>query len=282
MDTAVSLSVSPLTSNIGAVIDGVDLSRPLPEPVVGEVRRALLAHGVIFFRNQVLTNEQMHAFVSQFGEPIPEPFLSEKQPNAYPVGASDLGRTKMSTAVWHTDTTFVPEPPGLTALRAVEPRPYGGDTCWASMYAAYDALSEPMRNMLDGLTAVHSMFPTLGRMGMQVASEHKGNVEVYGGQCTHPLIRVHPETGRKALYYSEAGVTDIVELTHAESEHVLALLREHVKSPDFAMRWKWSPDDLALWDNRCVQHYAVPDYTGTRIMQRVVTAGGVPVGPRQA
>jgi taurine dioxygenase len=138
-----------------------------------------------------------------------------------------------------------------------------------------------MQAFLDGLTAVHSMMPTLGRLGMHAAG-HKGNVEVYGASCVHPLIRVHPETGRKALFFSEAGVVDIVELEPAESAHVIALLREHVKSPDFAMRWHWTPNDLAIWDNRCVQHYAVPDYSGTRVMQRVVTSGGVPVGPNQA
>ena len=280
MATQTSIKVSPLTTNIGAVIDGPDLSRELDPGEVREIRQALLDHGVIFFRNQDLDDKQMGQFVANFGEPMPEPFLSEMNPNAMPVGQSDLGRTKMSTAVWHTDTTFVPEPPGLTGLRAVQPRDVGGDTCWSSMYAAYDALSEPMRTLLDGLTAVHSMIPTFGRMGLSHAAEHKGNVDIHGAECLHPLIRVHPDTGRKALFYSEAGVVDIVELGPLEREHVLAMLREHVKSPEFFMRWKWSPNDLALWDNRCVQHFAVPDYSGTRVMQRVVTKGGVPVGPK--
>ena len=280
MATQMKPTLAAITTSVGAIVEGVDLGRPLEPAVVEELKQALLDRGVLFFRGQELTDAQMGDFISQFGRPIPEPFASDMQPDAPAVGTSNLGPTRKSTSVWHTDTTFVPEPPGLTALRAVDPPAFGGDTCWSSMYAAYDALSEPMREMLDGLTAVHSMVPTLGRMGMQIADAHKGNEATYGRQCVHPLIRVHPQTGHKALYYSEAGVTNIVELTPAESEHVIALLREHVKSPDFAMRWHWSPNDLALWDNRCVQHYAVPDYSSTRIMQRVVTAGEVPVGPR--
>lgn len=280
METRTDIKIDPVTTNVGAILHGVDLTRPLDSDALADVHEALLTYGVIFFRDQDLSDDEMGTFVSQFGEPMPEPFLSEMNPNAAAVGQSDLGRTKQSTAVWHTDTTFVPEPPGLTCLRAVQPRPYGGDTCWSSMYAAYDALSEPVQNLLDGLTAVHSMMPTFGRMGLAHASEHKGNVEIHGSQCLHPLIRVHPDTGRKALFYSEAGVVDIVEVGPLEREHILAMLREHVKSPEFMMRWKWSPNDLALWDNRCVQHFAVPDYSGARIMQRVVTKGGVPVGPK--
>lgn len=274
------LSVTPITSNVGALIAGVDLSRPLEQEEITTIRQALLDHGVVFFKGQVLSDDQMGDFISQFGDPIPEPFGSAMQPDAAAVGTTDLGRSKQATSVWHTDTTFVPNPPGLTALRAVEPPAWGGDTCWSSMYAAYEALSDAMRNFLDGLTASHSMMPTLQRMGAMVAGEHSGNKDVYNLQYIHPLIRVHPETGRKALYFSEAGVTNIPELTQAESDHLVALLREHCKSPDFAMRWHWEANDMAMWDNRCVQHYAVPDYKGTRIMQRVVTAGEKPVGPR--
>ncbi|MGE3691272.1 MAG: TauD/TfdA dioxygenase family protein [Novosphingobium sp.] len=273
------MRISKLTTNVGALVEGVDLSAPLSSGEIDGIGQAMLDHGVLFFRGQTLSDEQMGAFVAQFSEPIPEPFASAMNQDAKPVGTSNLAPTRNSTAVWHSDTSFVPVPPGLTALRAVEPPEYGGDTCWLSMYAAYDALSEPMRSMLDGLTAVHSMFPTLGRMGVQTARAHAGNEATHGGEVIHPLIRVHPGTGRKALYYSEAGVVRIVELTQAESEHICALLREHLKSPDFAMRWHWSANDVAFWDNRAVQHYAVPDYSGTRVMQRVVTAGEAPVGP---
>jgi alpha-ketoglutarate-dependent taurine dioxygenase len=277
--TLTGISVRKLTTNVGAVVEGVDASRPLEPAEAEAVGRALLAHGVLFFRDQQISDEQMEQFVAHFDEPVPEPFGGAMAQNPKPASTGNLGPTRHSTAVWHSDTSFVPVPPGLTALRAVEPCDVGGDTCWLSMHAAYDALSEPMRSMLDGLTAVHSMYPTMGKLGIQVSEADKRSEASQAGVVLHPLIRVHPETGRKALYYSEAGVVDIVELTQAESEHIRALLREHLKSPDFAMRWHWAPNDLALWDNRAVQHYAVPDYTGPRVMQRVVTRGQVPVGP---
>ena len=276
--TQTAISVRKLTTNVGAVVEGVDASRPLGPVEAEAVGQALLAHGVLFFRDQHISDEQMEQFVANFDEPVPEPFGGAMAMDAKPASTGNLGPTRHSTAVWHSDTSFVPIPPGLTALRAVEPCEVGGDTCWLSMHAAYDALSEPMQAMLDRLTAVHSMYPTMGRMGV-FGEGHKGNEAVHGGEVVHPLIRVHPETGRKALYYSEAGVVRIAELTQAESEHICALLREHLKSPDFAMRWHWTPNDLALWDNRAVQHYAVPDYTGPRVMQRVVTKGQVPAGP---
>jgi taurine dioxygenase len=271
---ATTLKSHPITQAVGAVIDGVDLRRPLSAEDAGFIRQTLLERGVVFFRDQDLDEAQMEAFVSHFGKPIPEPF-SDPGMDVKPVDQSNFARTRRATAVWHTDTTFVPEPPGLTALRAVKLPPVGGDTCWASMYAAYEALSEPMRRMLDGLTAVHSKVPTLHRMGISAGARNL----TAEPEIIHPVIRVHPDNGRKALYISEAGMMRIVELEPAESAHILALLFEHVKSPDFSMRWRWSPNDLALWDNRIVQHYAVPDYEAERVMQRVVLAGERPRGP---
>jgi len=272
------LTRRPITTAVGAIIEGLDLREPLLSEDMSFIRGALLDHGVVFFHHQNLSDAQMHAFVSHFGTPIPEPFLqAEKQPE--PVGQANFGRTKRSTSVWHSDTTFVTEPPGMTALRAVRLPEYGGDTCWASMYAAYDALSVPMRRMLDALTAVHSMIPVLQRMGLS-SDRAATNERTHGVEHVHPVVRVHPETGRKALFVNEGWTTRIVELEPAESAHVLALLFEHVKSPDFMMRWHWVANDLALWDNRSVQHYAVPDYEGERIMQRVVLAGDRPRGPQ--
>jgi taurine dioxygenase len=267
-----------ITSSIGAVIKGVDLREALAPETVSLLHRALLDHGVIFFHDQDLSDQQMKAFAANFGRPIPEPFAQAEKP-AEPVSQSNFGVTKRATSVWHTDTTFVTEPPSLTALRAVRPPEFGGDTCWASMHAAYDALSEPMRSMLDGLTAVHSMIPVLQRMGSLANGRARINERSNGVEHIHPVVRVHPETMRKALFVNEGWTTRIVELEPAESAHILALLFEHVKSPDFAMRWHWTANDLALWDNRAVQHYAVPDYSGERIMQRVVLAGDRPRGP---
>jgi taurine dioxygenase len=262
-------------------MEGVDLREALAPGTVSSLRRALLDHGVIFFHNQDLNAAQMKAFAAQFGSPIPEPF-AQAEKDAEPVAQSNFGVTKRATCVWHTDTTFVTEPPSLTVLRAVRPPDFGGDTCWASMYAAYDTLSEPLRRMLDGLTAVHSMIPVLQRMGSLANGRAQLNERTHGVEHIHPVVRVHPETRRKALFVNEGWTTRIVELEPAESAQVLALLFEHVKSPDFAMRWHWTANDLALWDNRAVQHYAVPDYSGERIMQRVVLAGDRPYGPESS
>src|ERR1700712_1148392 len=275
------LDVSPLTVRIGAVIHGVDLTQPLAQNEVTEIRQALLDYGVIFFRNQAIDDDQMMAFTSNFAKPAPEPLASVKRgPDAPFVGTGDQGKVKHSTAIWHIDTTFVEQPPSLTILRAVKPRPCGGDTCWASMYAAYDALSEPIQKLVDGLTAVHSMAVVLERMGKEMAGNYTGNAQTYGArEFIHPLVHVHPETGRKALFYNEGWMTGIVGLSPIENERIVSLLREHVKSPEFMVRWKWEADDVAVWDNRSVQHFAVPDYEGERIMQRLVTEGWRPVGP---
>lgn len=280
MGSLADCCVRPLTPSVGALVDGVDTARPLPPAIVARLRRAVLDHGVLFFRDQQLSDEAMAAFAAQFGRPISEPFVNATDVNAPPVGQADMQRAKHATAVWHSDTSFVPEPPTFTALRAVEVPAFGGDTCWSSMVAAYEALSDRMRQFLDGLSCVHSMSPVLARMGGNMARNYTSNGEAHGREHVHPLVRVHPETGRKALFYNEGWVVAISDLSPAESDSVIALLREHVKSPEFAMRWHWRNNDLALWDNRSVQHYAVPDYGGTRVMQRVVTAGETVIGPK--
>lgn len=270
MDTTTGLDVDLVTTNLGAVIRGLDLREPLDAATVGAVRQVLFDRGVVFFPGLDITKDQLEAFVENFGTPIPEPATAYA---TEPLGESDLGPTRGSTSVWHSDTSFVDEPPGLTALRAVTLPPVGGDTCWASMYAAYEALSEPFRRMLDGLTAVHSAAGTMARFLVAL-----GRPGVEDTEAVHPVVRVHPDSGRKALYVSECATTRILELTPAESDRVLGLLFEHVKSPEFMMRWRWTAGDLAMWDNRIVQHFAVPDYQGPRVMQRVVLAGERPFG----
>lgn len=280
MRAATALDITPVTTVVGSLVEGIDITRPLDREVVGRLREALRDRGVLFFRDQDLSGDQMHRFAGYFGRPVPEPAIPDPAPHTAAVGENDLEPTKKATSVWHSDTTFVPEPPGTTALRAVQIPPVGGDTLWASMYAAYEALSSPMRDFLDVLTAVHSSEDLVGRT-TSFSSERAYALGLRdGGSVVHPVVRIHPVTGRKALFVNESSCTRIVELTKAESAHVLAVLYEHVKSPDFMVRWKWKPNDVALWDNCAVQHYAVPDYSETRIMQRVVTAGERPRGPR--
>lgn len=277
-----SLAISPVTSTIGSVIDGVDLVSPLDAKTVAAIRQVLLDRGVVFFRGQDLTSEQMHAFVSNFGSPINIDYFGDPAEGTQLKAAApdeivtgSLTATRRGTAVWHTDITWIPRPPFATVLRAASVPPVGGDTCWADMEAAYDALSEPMKRMLDGLTAVNSMQPTIDREQLlKQAALVKGLPKVV--ETIHPVITVHPETGRKAIYVNECTTLRIVELSPIESMQVLAALFMHIRTPDFQCRWRWSANDLAFWDNRSVQHYAVPDYEEARVMQRIELAGQVP------
>jgi taurine dioxygenase len=275
--TATKIKVSPITPAVGAVVEGVDMRGPLDAETVKAVRAAWLDRGVLIFRGQDIDEAQLEAFVAQFGTPITEPSNPQygADPKAPPVHGGDTGFVSKAVAErWHADATWLAEPPMATALRMVQIPDVGGDTCWTSAVAAYDALIEPMRAMLDKLTAMHWMIPSLEAMGMGPQSEDI--------QYVHPLVRVHPETGRKAIYVSEGWTRKIEELPPAQSVHLLNLIYDHVKQPAFSMRWRWSPGDVAFWDNRSVQHYAVPDYDRGRIIQRVVLAGDPPYGPRQA
>jgi taurine dioxygenase len=285
MNRPTDISVQQTTGNIGAVIRGVDLRASLPAETIAAVRQALLDHGVIFFRGQDLEMEQYWRFMEEFGVPQKEESTGTDKDTAKDVMTGDMSRTRHGTAVWHADTTSLAKPPIATALRAVEVPPFGGDTCWSSMYAAWDALTEPMQRMLDGLSAVHTVDLTVERMGEFGPGFASSYSARNARQQVHPVVLAHPETGRKALYVNESFVTRIVELDRLESRAVLDFLFRHVERPDFIVRWKWAANDIAFWDNRAVQHYAVPDYTTTRRMQRIVLAGVKPgeasiLGPR--
>ena len=276
MSAPSKISVQRLTGNVGALVGGVDLREPLPADTVALLRQALLDHGVIFFRGQDLTMEQYWAFMENFGLPMKEESTGTDHDTSADVMTGDLSYTRHATAVWHADTTSLAKPPIATALRAVVVPPFGGDTCWSSMYAAWEALSAPVQRMLDGLTAVHTVDLTVERMREYGAGFEQAYSARNARQQIHPVVLTHPETGRKALYVNESFTTRIVELDRLESRAVLDLLFRHVERPDFTMRWKWMPNDLAFWDNRAVQHYAVPDYETTRKMQRIVLAGVKP------
>jgi taurine dioxygenase len=277
MATLCNLASTPVTGTIGAVIDGIDLSHPLSDEDRAFIGRELYENGVILFRNQQLDGAQMKAFVSNYAAPQAAKFTeAANRETGY---QADFGKNKHSTAIWHADGTFAEEPALFTALRAVSLPRVGGDTLWSSMYAAYEGLSCPLQRMCDELTAVHSMEMIMQRMGEAGRRYGEAAAKTHGMGHVHPVVLVHPETGRKALYVNSSWTSRIVELSELESARLLALLFEHIKQPDFCMRWRWTPNDLAIWDNRCVQHYAVPDYDGERIMQRVDTGGEKPRGP---
>jgi len=279
METRTKLTAEPVTPAVGAVIDCVDLGESPDAETLGFIRQTLHDRGVVFFRNQQASVERLWEFLRNFGTPQKEDSFGTDDDRPSDVQDSDLAPTRHGTAIWHTDSSFLARPPKFTLLRAVSLPPLGGDTCWASMVAAYDALYAPLREMLDGLSAVHSIDPPMGRLGGYGDSFAENFEAIHARQQIHPVVVAHPDTGRKALYVTESCTTRIVELQPLESRHLLAMLFEHIKSPDFNLRWRWSPFDIAMWDNRVVQHYAVPDYDSARVMQRIIVAGDRPCGP---
>jgi alpha-ketoglutarate-dependent taurine dioxygenase len=268
-----NITFERVAGSLGAIVGGLDLKEPMPSETVSCLGKAMAVHGVLFFRDQVLDLDQFWAFTKNFGTPLSEEVKGTPQDTPDMVGTADMAPVRHSTAVWHADTTSLANPPWATALRAVQPTPFGGDTCWSSMYAAWDALSEPVRRMLDGLTAIHSIQPTYDRMLGYVEYFRPEYAKRHKAEQVHPVVLTHPVTGRKALYVSESFTTRILELTLRESASILDMLFRQVARPEFCVRWKWSANDMAFWDNRCVQHYAVPDYETARIMQRIVLQG---------
>lgn len=276
--TMTKLGIQPITPAVGAIAAGVDLSQPLDSETVAEIRRAILDHGVVFFRDQEMTREQTAAFMMNFGTLCTDPFsVAALSPPRMENTVHDMPTYAQSraTAVWHMDSTLAPEPAALLALRALElPHTGGGDTCWGSMYAAYEALSEPIRTLIEDLSAEHSAYKTLSLLG----GSNTGYLQEEM-RSVHPVVRVHPETGRKALFVNELWTESIVGLSPHESNSLLKMLWRHAESPEFTMRWQWRVNDIAVWDNRAFQHYAVRDYEGNRVLQKSYVQGDRPVGP---
>jgi taurine dioxygenase len=274
-----ALAIEPITPAVGAIARGVDIARSLGTEAVRAIRKAVLDHGVVFFRGIAMTREEMVVFMKNFGPLCTDPFsalaLTSPREEDTVHNMPTYGNSR-ATAVWHMDSTLAAEPAALLALRALElPSSGGGDTCWGSMIAAYEALSEPVKAFIDGLSAEHSAYktlPLLGGSNTGFLQEEMRNI--------HPVVRIHPETGRKVLFVNELWTEKIVGLSQYESDCLLAMLWEHSKSPEFTMRWKWQVNDLALWDNRSFQHYAVRDYEGNRVLQKGYVKGDRPYGPQ--
>ena len=273
MPTPASLEIEKLTASVGAIVHGADLARPQSPDEVACIRRALLDHGVIFFQGQHITTAQHWAFDQQFGTPMSEESGGSPQDTAADVMHADLAPVRHATAVWHADTTSLARPPWGTTLRAVQLPAVGGDTCWSSAQAAYEALSPRWQAMLDGTSAVHAVEPLMVRMKDFGPVFRERFVARHDPSQVHPVVLAHPETGRKGLFVNEAFTTRILEIEPPESDAVLKLLFRHLASPDFSLRWRWRLGDIAFWDNRSVQHYAVPDYEACRVMERIVLEG---------
>lgn len=277
--------VSPIAGSLGAEIGNVDLSAENPEGVYSEIHRALLENLVIFFRGQDITPDRQLAFARRWGDLHQHPFMKgmDDYPDILEIKKLPTDKRNFGGG-WHSDQMFAPQPAMGTILLARETPDYGGDTLFANMYDAYDALSDGMKAMLEGVKAVSS-----GDNFKQDGG--KSRKDVYGQYHTmqvrdpapaekttnaHPVVRTHPETGRKALY-AGGHWRHFEGMTEAESAPLMAFLREHSTRPEFTCRFRWQPGSIAFWDNRCTQHFAIDDYPGkTRVMHRITVCGDEP------
>lgn len=275
-----SIDIHPLSPALGAQISGVDLSRDLTGEQRYVIEQALLDHQVLFFRDQPITPQQQARFAAHFGDLHIHP-IYPNVPEQPEVLILDTAVTDVrDNAIWHTDVTFLPTPALGAVLSAKQVPAYGGDTLWASGIAAFEALSRPMQMLLDGLTATHDFtrsFP-LERFGNTAEDLARWEeTRRKNPPLSHPVIRTHPVSGRKALFVNEGFTTRINELEAAESEAILKLLFAHGTRPEFTLRWRWQANDVAMWDNRVTQHYAVDDYRPQRrVMHRATILGDAP------
>ena len=285
---AVGLDVRPMSGYIGAEIHGVDLRGPLSQETVAAIRATLLRWKVVFFRDQHITQSQHIEFGRLFGTVTPaHPTL----PAVFPEHPEILSLDNQATLYkkdegagliesrWHTDVTFVPNPPMGSILRGVVVPEYGGDTQWINLAVAYETLSDPIKAMIDGLHAVHHNQLPIGRGELSTALRDKFQSREI--RAVHPVVRVHPETGEKVLFVNPNFTSYIVELSRQEGRHILELLYEHVTNPAFSVRFRWQPDSIAFWDNRATMHRVPTDIPpgAHRAMQRITIAGDLPVGP---
>jgi len=273
------IEVRPIAGALGAEIHGVDMAKDLAPDVVGEVRQALLDHLVIFLREQNVSPQQQLAFAKKFGEPIEYPQLKglPESPMITPVVKLEHERRNFG-GIWHSDTTYLEKPPMGSMLLAREVPPHGGDTMFANQYLAYEALSDGLKQTLDGLLGVSSSFKA------DVTKTREDALRQAGAGATpkqlsaeHPLVRTHPETGRKALYTSVAHTSHIKGWTEKESLPLLQFLWDHQTKAEFTCRFQWRVGSLAFWDNRCAMHNPINDNHGfRRVKHRITLAGDKP------
>jgi taurine dioxygenase len=273
-----TIEVAPLVGALGAEIGGIDLAADLGDDVVADIRRAWLDHLVIFFRDQRLDPDAFLAFARRLGDPVEYPFVKGLDDHPEIIAVTKLpDETVNFGGIWHSDTVYLERPPMATMLIAREVPPHGGDTMWANMYAAYDALSPGMQRMLERLHAVNSSaLADVSKTREDRIRDH-GSHDDQQYEAVHPVVRTHPETGRKALYVNPAHTASFVDMTEAESRPLLEYLVRHSTQPEFTCRFRWRVGSLALWDNRCAMHNPLNDYHGsTRSMHRISLAGDVP------
>ncbi|GAA5060222.1 taurine dioxygenase [Thermocatellispora tengchongensis] len=260
------IEFTPVTRNIGAEVTGVDLRKPLSEEEVATIRRGWLEHRVLFFRDQHITDEEHIRFATCFGTENMPAFNRHKTRVHVLDQVSPKGE---GGDEWHSDNTFEPVPPMGSLLRCVRLPQVGGDTLWANAVMAFEALSPPIQRLCEELTAVHDITMSMKKAIAKGHDFDLAEVQARWPPLERPVVRVHAETGEKALFVNRASTTRLVGLSDRENEALLPYLIDHIRSPEFQVRLRWAPGTLAFWDNRSTQHYAVADYTERRIMHRV-------------
>ena len=276
-----AIEVRPIAGALGAEISGVDLSKDLSEETVAAIRRAWLEHLVVFFRDQDLPPARFLAFARRFGQPIEYPFVRglDDFPEIIPVLKLAHERVNFG-GIWHSDTAYLDVPPMASMLVGREVPLAGGDTEFANMYLAYETLSDGLKRMLDGLLAVNSSAAADVSRTREDRIKDSARADAKKEyQAVHPVVRVHPETGRRALYVNVAHTVRFEGMTDEESAPLLQYLYRHQVRPEFTCRFRWRPGSLAFWDNRCAQHNAINDYHGQRrLLHRITLAGDAPRG----
>jgi taurine dioxygenase len=278
--TTMAIEVTRLNRAIGAIVTGVDLSDELPQSAIDRISELLVAHQVLFFRNQPITPIAQTRFAARFGALHIHP-IYPVMPDLPEIMLIDTHEAFLpDNDNWHTDVTFSQTPPLAGILAAKRLPSVGGDTLWSSSSAAYEALSETMRHMLEGLTAQHSVaksFPPERWQNDPAFKERYERAVAKHPPVTHPVVRTHPVSGHKGLFVNEGFTTHINELKPRESDNLLRFLYTHIAQPEFTVRWRWAVDDIAFWDNRVTQHYAIADYLPERrTMHRATVIGDKP------
>jgi taurine dioxygenase len=274
------MHIRKIAGALGAELSGIALTKPLSAEQAAEVRQALLEHQVIFMRRQPLTPQQFLEFAQAMGEPIEYPFVKGVDGFPFIIEVKKLKHERSNFGgVWHSDTTYLEEPPMGSMLLSRTVPPYGGDTLFANQYLAYEALSAEMRRVVDPMIGISTSAKADVSRTREDRIKSDGKTEnLREYRAEHPVVRTHPETGRKALYVNCAHTAGIKGMSDEESAPLLRFLFEHQVKPEFTCRWAWEPDSIAFWDNRCAQHNPVNDYHGfERVMLRITLRGTKPV-----
>lgn len=273
-----SINIRPIAGSLGAEIHGVDLTADLSNAAFDRIHQAFLDHHVIFFRDQTgLTPDQQKTFARRFGSLNTHPYVEgmADHPELLEIIKEADEKTNFGGG-WHSDMSFLQEPALGSVLYGIDIPPYGGDTLFANQIAAYEALSDGMQNLLNGMTAIHTASREYGSKGIsaQARTSMQAAQAPDAPEFEHPVVRTHPETGKRGLYINPAFTLRFSGMTRRESKPLLNFLFEHAREERFTCRFRWQENSVAFWDNRCVWHYALNDYAGHRRHMRRATING--------